>query len=129
MDPNLFHQDYERLFEVLATVIVTSFFLERTLALVFEHRLFIAHFTNRGVKEPLAFAGALLVCRAWDFDAVSMTILAERTSLLGQVLTAGVVAGGSKVSVRLFHDVFKTMSTAEKQRKGILSPPLPGGGA
>lgn len=51
MDPNLFHLDYERLGEVLITVIVLAFFVERALALVFEHRLFIKHLDKRGRGE------------------------------------------------------------------------------
>ena len=38
MDPNLFHIDMGRLFEVLVGIIVLSFFLERALAVIFEHR-------------------------------------------------------------------------------------------
>lgn len=128
MDPNLFHLEYERLFEVLTTVVVLSFFVERTLALVFEHRLFIKYFDKRGLKEPIAFLVALAVCRTWDFDAVSMTILTERTTLFGHVITAGLVAGGSKASIKLFHDVFKSMSTAEKERRTLTESRTGGGG-
>ena len=46
MDPNLFHVDMQRLFEALTAIIVLSFFLERTLALLFEHRLWVAHVTR-----------------------------------------------------------------------------------
>ncbi len=41
MDPNLFHLDYERLFKVLITIVVFSFFVERALSVVFEMRWFI----------------------------------------------------------------------------------------
>ncbi len=37
MDPNLFHIDWDRLFEVLLAIIVLAFFLERAPALLFEH--------------------------------------------------------------------------------------------
>lgn len=39
MDPALFRIDWEVLAEVLATIIVLSFFVERALSIVFEHRL------------------------------------------------------------------------------------------
>jgi len=112
MDPNLFHLDWDRLFEVLAAVVVLSFLLERVLAILFEHRLFIKVFDQKGIKEPIAFALALVVCRRWNFDAMSMTILADHTSFLGEAITAGVIAGGSKASVKLFRDVWKIKSTA-----------------
>jgi hypothetical protein len=38
MDPNLFHIDLERLFEVLMAIVVLSFFVERALSLLFGHR-------------------------------------------------------------------------------------------
>jgi len=41
MDPNLFHMDYERLFEVLVTIVVLFFFIERALSVIFESRLFV----------------------------------------------------------------------------------------
>ena len=119
MDPNLFRLDYDRLFQVLTAVIVLSFFVERTLALVFEHRWYIKTFDKAGLKEPIAFLVSLAACRTWDFDAVSMTILTEQTFWFGHVITAGLVAGGSKASIKLFHDVFRSMSAAEKDRKAI----------
>jgi hypothetical protein len=134
MDPNLFHLDYERLGEVLIAVIVLAFFVERALALVFEHRLFANNYGGKGFKEPIAFLVALAICRRWNFDAVSMTILTEQTSLFGHVITAGLIAGGSKASVSLFHDVFHSMSDAEKVRKQFtglndrrVKEPTPGG--
>jgi hypothetical protein len=110
LDPNLFHLDWERTGEVLAAIVVLSFFVERALALLFENRHFIARFDGKGVKEPIAFLACVLVCWQWDFDAVSMVILAEKTSLIGQLITAGVIAGGSEASIKLVHDVLKVKS-------------------
>ncbi len=114
MDPNLFHLDWDRTIEVLAAIVVLSFFVERALALLFEHKWFVARFRNRGLKEPISFLVAFVVCNRWSFDAVSMVILSDRVSLAGILLTAGVVAGGSKASVKLFHDVLDVRSTAER---------------
>ena len=94
MDPNLFHLDWERTTEVLATIVILSMIIERSLAIVFEHRAFINRAHKKGVKEPLAFAVALLVCIQWDFDAVSMIVLTAKTTVLGKIITAGVIAGG-----------------------------------
>jgi hypothetical protein len=117
MDPNLFHLDYERLGEVLSTVVVLSFFLERALSIIFEHRFFIARFNELGLKAPIAFLVALAMCRQWQFDAISMTVLAEQTNLFGYVLTAGLIAGGSKASLKFFHEVLNSMSPSERERK------------
>ena len=119
MDPNLFHIDMGRLFEVLIAIIVLLFFLERALAVVFEHRLWTGRMNGRGLKAPIAFAVAIGVCRYWDFDAISTTILADQTTFPGHLITAGVIAGGSKASIKLFHDMMGAMSDAEKKRKDL----------
>ena len=115
MDPNLFHLDWERTIEVLATIVILAFILERGLALVVEHRLFVARFDGKGAKEFLAFGAALLICWQWDFDALSTIVLQAETSVLGKILTAGVIAGGSKASVKLFRDImgFRSKAYAE----------------
>lgn len=127
MDPNLFHLDWERTLEVLGTIVILSFLIERALSLLFEHRAFIRRFEQRGVKEPTAFVVALDVCIYWQFDAVSMIILREKTSLAGEALTAAVIAGGSKGAVKLFREVlgFKSRAYAEyeKQREFATKTP------
>jgi hypothetical protein len=111
MDPNLFHLDWERLFEVLATIVVLAFVLERGLAIVFEHRLYIDHLQGKGFKEVIALALALFVCWNWKFDALSMILLREQTTFLGVLITAGVIAGGSKGAVKLFRDLLDWKSS------------------
>lgn len=117
MDPNLFAIDLERLFEVLMGIIVLSFLVERALAPLFETTWFVERLTGRGLKEPITIAIAFAVCRFWDFDAVSVIFLKDHTQVWGHAITAGVVAGGSKASVKLFHDVFNVMSSAERARR------------
>lgn len=114
MDPNLFRVDWPQLLEVLAAVVVLSFVVERVLSLVFEHRWYIAKCKGRGFKEPIAYALSLLICVYWDFDVVSVLMTSETTSFVGQAITGGVIAGGSKGSIKLFHDVLGARSTAAK---------------
>jgi hypothetical protein len=108
----LFHLDWERLFEVLATVGVMAILIERALAILFEWRPFVKKFDKKGIKEPITLIVAFIVCRFWDFDAVSMIILRENTSLVGQLVTAGVLAGGAKGSIKLFREMWGWQSTA-----------------
>jgi hypothetical protein len=119
MDPNLFHIDWSQLLEVLSALVVLSFVIERGLSIVFEHKLFVKNFANSGIKEVIAFGVALLICWKWDFDIVSVVLTSETTSLLGQVITAAVLAGGSKASIKLFHDVLDVKSTAEDRRQQV----------
>ncbi len=50
MDPSLFHLDWGRTFELIATISVLAIFIERALSVVFEHRLFVASLGKRGFK-------------------------------------------------------------------------------
>jgi len=117
MDPNLFHLDWERTFEAITAIIVLAFILERALAPLFEHRWFVRRFDESGLKEPIAFALSAGVCWWRDFDALSIIILAEKTSLIGVLITGAVIAGGSKASVKLFHDLLGVQSDAVKAKK------------
>ena len=97
--------DWNLLLEALVAIIVLAFFVERALSLLFEWRHFDGRFSTTGLKEPLAFAVSLLVTWQWDFDAVSMVVAKMDASFLGQVITAAVIAGGSKASIKLFQEV------------------------
>ena len=74
MDPNLFHLDWERTFEVLAAIVVLAFFVERALAPLFENRWWLRRFDDQVSKELIAFLVALVVCLRWKFDAMSMIV-------------------------------------------------------
>lgn len=117
MDPNLFHLDWERVAEVLAGIVVMAFVLERALALLFESHCFIDRAQGKNLKELIAIFVSVLVCWYWDFDAVSMIFLKERTTFLGMVVTGGVVAGGSKGAIALFKNTMGFMSEAERDRQ------------
>jgi len=122
MDPNLFFLDYERLFEVLVTITVFSFFVERALSVVFESRWFIeayeANQIRKGLKEVIALAVSIALCVFWQFDAISIIVVSKsEMQIPGYVLTGAVIAGGSKASIKLFKDVMGFMSSAEKERK------------
>lgn len=112
MDPNLFHLDWDRTFEALAGIVVLAFLLERALSLFFENRRLVRRLEGKGIKELIAFGVALAVCIRWQFDAVSIIVLDEKVRLLGEAITAAVVAGGSKASVKLFRDILGFRSSA-----------------
>jgi hypothetical protein len=114
MDPNLFHLDWERVGEVLAAIVVLSFVLERALSLIFESKFFIKLFEGKGVKEWIAGGVCVAVCILWKFDAISMIVLTDHTTLFGEIVTGGVIAGGSKASLKLFHDVLDVRSSAHE---------------
>ena len=117
MDPNLYHLDWERLFEILITIVIMAFLLERALSLLFESRVFINHAQGKSFKELIAFVVAALVCWFWDFDALSMIFLKSKVTIYGAVITGAIVAGGSKASIKLFRDILAFKSTAEAARQ------------
>ena len=98
MDPNLFYLNYERLFEVLVTIVIFSFFIERALSVVFESRLFIkmyeANKKRKGLKEFLALAVSIAACVYWQFDALSIVTMShEQMQIPGFILTGGYCCG------------------------------------
>ncbi len=121
-DPNLFHVDWDQLLEVMAAVVVLSFVVERGLALIFEHRLYVARFKGAGLKAPIAFGVALLICISWDFDLVSVLLKSDAVGFVGMVLTAGVIAGGSKASIKLFRDLMDVQSDAARDATSTGKP-------
>ena len=128
MDPNLFHLDWERTGEVLAGLVVLALLVERALAVLFESRFFLKRWKGKSLKELIAFIVAVLACWYWDFDAVSMIFLKEKVTLLGMVITGGVVAGGGKGSIKLFRDVMGFKSTAQQEAEDEAKTPqqIPG---
>lgn len=123
MDPNYFFIDWERLGEVLITIIVFSFFLERALSPLFESRFFINRFKEKSLKELIAVICGFIICWLWKFDALSFVFPMEKTTIVGYIVTGSIIAGGSKASIKLFKDVMGVKSTgqalkdAEKEAK------------
>lgn len=121
MDPNLFHLDYERTFEVLSTIVVLSLLIERCLSILFESRPFIKRTEkSQGIRELISFIVCAGVCFYWKFDSISILIVAsEKMTIPGMLITGGIIAGGSKGSIKLFQDVLGFMSSAERERRAI----------
>lgn len=121
VDPNGFILNWGTLFEILALVIVLSFVVERTLAVVFESRPYVAVNARRSAegkgsyKALIAFIVSVLVCILWQVDIMAVLLTNGHVSIVGNLVTGGVVAGGSKASIKLFHDVLGVKSTAYQQ--------------
>lgn len=118
MDPNLFHVDWERTFEALVLIIILAFVVERALAVLFEVPIIVARVPS-GAKALVAVGVSIWVCYVWHFDALSIIILAERTSVPGYIVTGAVIAGGSKASIKLFHDLLDVKSTAVREAEPL----------
>ncbi len=119
-DPNSFHLDWNRAFEALALIILLAFVVERALAMLFESRCWIERFDRPCLKELIATGVSIALCWYWKFDAVSMFILTtDHVQIPGFILTGAVIAGGSKASIKLFHDVLDAKGSTYDQRHDI----------
>jgi hypothetical protein len=115
MDPLLFGIDGQTVAEVLGTIVLLSLFVERALSIVFEWRPLVHRLDHSGFKEPIALAASFAVVAGCHFDALAILFKEEHSSFWGYVLTAAVVAGGSKGAIKLFRDWFDWKSTAYRQ--------------
>ena len=115
---------WEAIFEALAFIVVLAFVIERVLALVFESPAYITFAKRRwdqdqsSHKEVIAYLASAIVCVLYQIDLLGILMSHAYPSIFGELLTAGVVAGGSKASVKLFRDIlgFKSGAYEEYQR-------------
>jgi hypothetical protein len=105
MDPNLFAIDWQQTGEVLTTIVVSSFLVERALALVFESEWYLDTLSKKHLKELITFILSLTICIVWKLDAVSIILHGEKMTIFGEAISAAVISGGSKASLKLFRDV------------------------
>lgn len=158
MDPAIFEfsVDFNLLIEVLITIVVFSFFIERALSVIFGSELFLKWYDpcfaeklrkerlenceetpegeekpkkeeepkkigdkKSGIKEVLSIIVSIAAVVFWEFDAITILFKTHNEpQVFGYVITAMIVAGGSKASIKLFQDILKFRSSAEKARKG-----------
>ncbi len=124
MDPMFFTVNWELVLEAVATVVLIAFIVERSLAVFFESRWYIDRAEKqaglRKIKEFTAYVVSLLVCWAFGFNLMAV-VFPNSTGLpariLGFLLTAGVVAGGSKASIKLFRDLLGFHSNAYREKE------------
>lgn len=124
MTPVTFSVDMNKVFQLCVYLALLSVFIERALALVFEHRWFIQHDNLHGKKEFITFLVSLLICWNWNFDAFAVLNSAPVTQW-GLVLTAMILGGGTKGSMKLMQDVLGIKRTPEEiaQIKQAKTPP------
>ena len=98
------------------------------LALVFESRFFIQFSENQKAKPvpkgdykaPIAFVLAVLTCLLYQIDIVAALMSHSHPSVFGAVITGGLVAGGSKASIKLFRDLMGVYSNQYAKAKELV---------
>ncbi len=115
MDLSTFSVNYDIAGQALFILVVLSFFIERALSILFEWKPYVKRFKGKGFKEPISLLLSLGVCLIWGFDIIAIMFSMPAPSFLGQVITAAVIAGGSKASIQLFHNILNVKSSAQRQ--------------
>lgn len=127
VDSNAFAVPWAVMFEALALVIVLAFILERCLALVFESKLFLRFSQNQKAepvskgdyKAMIAFVLGVLTCLLYQIDIVAALMSHSHPSVFGAMITGGLVAGGSKASIKLFRDIMGVYSNEYAKAKEL----------
>jgi len=105
--------------KILWIIVILAFMIERALALVFEHRIWLwarerCHL--HGFKEFIALAVAWLLCYFFQFDAVAL-LFGRPPYWLTLILTSLIIAGGSKGAIRLMQDALRVKRQIEEPPK------------
>ena len=91
---------------VFALLIALSVIIERGLATIFGWKLYQKLLGGMGFKVPIALGISFLIANQVPVDLVAMLFDGD-TTVLGQVLTAGLLSGGSKKVAETFGDIKK----------------------
>ena len=89
---------------VFALLIRLSVIIERGLATLFGWKYYAKLLGGKGLKVPIAVGVSFLIANQEPVDLVAMLFDGE-ASVLGQVLTAGLLSGGSKKVAETFGDI------------------------
>lgn len=92
--------DAEKAGYTLLLVLVLALLLETGLSTLFNWRIFLRFFEEKGLKVPIAVITAFLFVSQFDIDAIAEVLgaFAGKTyqhGTLGKILTAFIIAGGS----------------------------------
>jgi len=102
----------------LVRLTLLALFLERALALVFESKPWVKLFDGKGLSPFVAFAVAFSLCTRWQVDSVGAIAAAGRAeavySVGGAVITAMILAGGSKLVMGLWRTVRSIQAGAQR---------------
>jgi len=106
---------------VLIVFLVLSVVFEVALTPLFNWRVFMARFENRGVKTPITVILAFIVFWGYGLDIIRDLLVAlgktAEVSVGGQVLTALLIAGGSSGVFQIFTKLQIRPSLDERKEK------------
>jgi len=106
VDPKFFAIDYQQTLEVLSAMLLLALVVERSLAVVFESKYY-APLHDTGLKPFIVLGLSLFLVHMFNMDMLAIVFSQEKTSWTGFVMTAAVIAGGTKGIIKLMTDVLK----------------------
>tara|TARA_R100001244_G_scaffold129923_1_gene101734 strand:+ start:114 stop:443 length:330 start_codon:yes stop_codon:yes gene_type:complete len=95
---------FENVASVFALLIALSVIIERGLATVFGWKYYEKLLSGKGLKVPITLAVSFVIAQQVPVDLIALLFNGE-ASLLGQILTAGLLSGGSKRIAETFGDL------------------------
>jgi hypothetical protein len=104
-DPKGITEHIENVLWGLAIVVVLSMVLERALQMPFEWSPIQGLIERGKLKAPIAVIVATLMCYSAGFDLISVIAIRSTTTWHGMLMTAALIAGGSKGAILLFQGV------------------------
>lgn len=113
MLPSELSEGFFKVLASLATLVVLSMLLERALILIFDYRWYKEKLSGLGLKAPISFITAWIICYHYKFDVLCKLFEPEKSSHMGVFITAAIAAGGSAGAITLFQGVLKFNKEAQ----------------
>ena len=98
----------ERVASAFVLMFIVALVVERSLAALFDYRLYKTHLNGKGLKLPITLGICIAICYGYPFDAMGL-IFGKTITTLGQLITAGFLAGGSKKIAETFGDLKRSV--------------------
>ncbi len=86
----------EAISQTIALFFALAVVMEFALTMIFQHRLYEAHLSGKGLKKPIALVAALFICAFYKLDIFVGLIGEGNPTMVGIVGGAFVLAGGSE---------------------------------
>jgi hypothetical protein len=112
--------DMGKIGDILVKFLVLSVIFESALTPIFNWRVFLAHFDEKGYKTPITVILALLTFWIYDLDIFREVMAAfglpAKSGFAGKVITALLIAGGSNGVLTLFDKLHIRDLSAQKEK-------------
>jgi hypothetical protein len=114
--------DMSKIGDILIKFLVLSVIFESALTPIFNWRIFLEYFDEKGLKTPITVILALLTFWVYDLDIFREVLvsfgLPDKSGFVGKVITALLIAGGSNGVLTIFDKLHIRDLKARKTKAG-----------